>query len=135
MNDKQLKHFEELLLEERKKIMKELKHFQEFQVDKELGENSASATHMADLGTDEIEREKAYLLATHEGRYLYRIIEALRRIIQGEYGICQECGSNIGINRLEAVPHARFCIECKTEIEQEEKEERKAASARRGKRA
>ncbi len=73
---------------------------------------------MADAGTDAIEREKAFMFASTEGRMLLEINEALRRLYRGEYGLCESCGKPIARARLEVMPYARLCIECK------EKEER-----------
>ena len=81
------------------------------------GENSAYSFHMADVGTDNMEREKAFFFATKEGRFLYHLDQALERIENGTYGECQECGEPIGKERLEAVPHARLCITCKSKEE------------------
>ena len=65
---------------------------------------------MADVGTDAMEREKAFLFASAEGRMLLEINEALRRLYRGEYGICEICGKPIARARLEAMPHARLCV-------------------------
>jgi RNA polymerase-binding protein DksA len=64
-----------------------------------------------------MEREKSFYFASKSGRFLYHIDEALRRIENNTYGICQECNKNISPERLEAVPHARLCIECKAKEE------------------
>ena len=69
---------------------------------------------MADLGTDVQEREKGFILASHQGRFLYHIDQALRRINDKTYGKCETCAKSIGLDRLSAVPHARFCFECKS---------------------
>ncbi len=79
------------------------------------GDISVYATHTADIGTDAMEREKAFFMATREGRYLYHLKEALERIEKGTYdGKCKVCGKEINFERLKAVPHASKCIECKT---------------------
>ena len=88
------------------------------------GDLSGYSFHMADAGTDAMEREKAFLFASAEGRLLLEIDEALRRLYRGEYGICEICGKPIARARLEAMPYARLCVSCK------EKEERAAARAR-----
>jgi len=75
---------------------------------------------MADQGTEAMEREKAALFATKEGRYLYRIEEALRRLYNDpdNFGNCHTCGSDVGFERLDALPHARYCIDCKLKEEE-----------------
>jgi DnaK suppressor protein len=117
LNKKDLKHFEERLIEERIKLLKELGYFEDkifsnSQRDA-AGDLSAYSVHMADQASDAEEREKAYHMASSEGRLLYHIDEALKRIREGTYGACCECGKEIGRQRLEIVPHARLCIECK----------------------
>jgi RNA polymerase-binding protein DksA len=77
------------------------------------GDLSTHAYHMADQGTDANEREKSFYLASKSGRFLHHLDEALRRIADGTYGKCIACGNDISLARLEAVPHARFCIACK----------------------
>jgi RNA polymerase-binding transcription factor DksA len=70
---------------------------------------------MADQGTDAMEREKAFLFASQEGRFLWHIDEALRRLYRNPetFGRCHQCGEEIAFERLDALPHARFCFSCK----------------------
>jgi RNA polymerase-binding protein DksA len=128
LTKKDLKRFEERLLEERKKLMGQLgyleKTMNQTQRDSS-GDLSAYSFHMADMGTDAMEREKAFLFASAEGRLLYSVNEALRRLYREEYGICESCGKEIGKARLEAVPYAGLCVTC------QEKQE-KASNAARG---
>ncbi len=117
VNKRELKHFEKRLIEERAQLLKERgyiedKIFNESQRDAP-GDLSAYSVHMADQASDAQEREKAYHMASAEGRLLYHIDEALGRIKEGIYGKCDGCGKKIQKPRLEVVPHARLCIECK----------------------
>ena len=116
------KHFEERLLEVRGRLLKELGYL-EANVLKQnqrdsSGDLSGYSFHMADLGTDAMEREKAFLFASAEGRAIYDVDEALRRLYNGNYGTCESCQLPIARERLEVVPHARLCVRCK---EREEK--------------
>ena len=81
MPKKHLQHFEKRLLEERKRVLKELGHHGEaFGPNGEAdSDTSAYSFHMADQGTDAMEREKAFLFASQEGRFLFHIDQALRR--------------------------------------------------------
>ena len=119
MKKEDLEYFENLLLEKKKKLLQELGFLEESTLGKSLsdstGDLSAYAYHMADQGTDAIEREKAFLLASREGRYLHHLNEALERVEKGEFGVCRSCGCEINKERLEAVPHATLCIKCKLE--------------------
>ena len=118
MAKKQLAHFEKRLLEERKRVLKELGHHGETFGSTQTaasGELTAYSFHMADQGTDAMEREKAFLFASQEGRFLWHIDEALRRLYRSpdSFGRCHSCGQDIAFERLDALPHARYCIECK----------------------
>jgi RNA polymerase-binding transcription factor DksA len=79
------------------------------------GDLSSYSFHMADQGTDAMEREKAFLFASQEGRFLWHIDEALRRLYRSRetFGRCHNCGEEIAYERLDALPHARYCIACK----------------------
>ncbi len=121
MTKSELNHFKKILLAKREEILNNLGKLKEQEmtstVKDSAGENSAYSFHMADVGTDNMEREKAFFFATQEGRFLYHIEQAIERIEKGTYGLCQECGKPIGKERLEAVPHARLCITCKSNEE------------------
>jgi len=122
MNKKQLGHFEKRLLEERARALKELGHYGE-SFDATLqaadGDLSSYSFHMADQGTDAMEREKAFLMASKEGRFLWHLNQALRRLYTTpeKYGKCENCGEEISSERLDALPHARLCINCKEKEE------------------
>lgn len=122
MKKKQLAHLEKRLLEERALVMKELGvHEKSFSgtLQSSDGDLSSYSFHMADQGTDAMEREKEFLFASKEGRYLWHVNEALRRMYRApeEFGKCHECGDTIGFERLDALPHARLCIKCKAKEE------------------
>lgn len=67
----------------------------------------------ADTGAANYEREQAQSLANHSRRLLTQIDDALVRMEQGTYGVCQRCGEPIGLPRLEALPYATLCLEDK----------------------
>ncbi len=122
MNKKQLAHLEKRLHEERARVMKELGYYDEqFKPSLQASDGALSSYsfHMADQGTDAMEREKAFLFASQEGRYLWHVNEALRRLYRtpDRYGRCEQCGEEIGFERLDALPHARLCISCKAKEE------------------
>src|SRR5205809_2867495 len=111
-------------MEELQKIRKEMGHLETtvLKVNQRdsSGDLSGYSFHMADAGTDAMEREKAFLFASAEGRVLLEIDDALRRLYRGDYGGCETCGNAIARARLEVMPYARLCIACK---EKEEKEQ------------
>ncbi len=124
MERTQLEAIERLLLRERDKIRRSLGRFQQqsqLSRDASDADLSSYSFHMADQGTDAMEREKTFLFASKEGRYLYRIEEALRRLYAEPdvFGICHGCKNPIPFQRLEALPHARYCLECKRREEED----------------
>ncbi|MEK7727554.1 MAG: TraR/DksA C4-type zinc finger protein [candidate division KSB1 bacterium] len=116
-----VQHYQNLLMSKRTELLTELETFKNGEnsstIKDATGDNSSYTFHMADQGTDNAEREKAYYFATREGRLLYHIEQALERIEDGSYGLCHECNQPITAARLEAVPHARLCINCKMKEE------------------
>lgn len=126
MTKKNLAYFEKRLLEERRRVLKELGHHDEtFGTTQQAadGDLSSYSFHMADQGTDAMEREKAFLFASQEGRFLWHIDQALRRLYKSPetFGKCHNCGEDIPFERLDALPHARFCIACKQKEENAKK--------------
>jgi len=76
---------------------------------------------MGDQATAETDRDFMLRLRDRERMLLKKIDEAIERIENNTYGICEECGNEIGIKRLEARPVTTFCIDCKTRQEEEER--------------
>lgn len=120
----ELAHIEKRLHDERTRALRSLGLWDQMaKADRESADSSLAAytDHMADQGTEAMEREKAALFATKEGRYLYRVEDALRRLYNDpeNFGTCQATGAPIGFERLDALPHARYCIEHKRKLEEE----------------
>ncbi|MEP7066460.1 MAG: TraR/DksA C4-type zinc finger protein [Gemmatimonadota bacterium] len=126
MAKKTLAHFEKRLLDERKRVVKELGSYGEAfgtTLQSADGNLSSYSFHMADQGTDAMEREKAFLFASSEGRFLWHIDEALRRLYRSPqtFGRCHSCREEIDFDRLDALPHARLCFTCKQREEDAKK--------------
>ncbi len=124
MNKRDLEKFEKLLLAKRQQLIEEFGLLKSAGMDttikEKTGDLSSYSYHMADQGTDAMEREKTFYFASKSGRLLYHIDQALRRVRNKTYGKCEECGEQINRERLEAVPHARLCLKCK-ELEEQRK--------------
>jgi RNA polymerase-binding transcription factor DksA len=123
MDRTQLDHIERRLLRERERILRSLGRFSEqAKLTRDSADNDLSSYsfHMADQGTDAMEREKTFLFASKEGRYLYRVEEALRRLYNDpeNFGTCHGCKKEIPFERLDALPHARYCLDCKLREEE-----------------
>jgi RNA polymerase-binding transcription factor DksA len=122
-----LAEFKEVILKKRDEILETLASLREQMVDTSTGEyineNSPYSLHMAEQGTDAQEREKLYLWAQRETKFLSYLDDALARIENGTYGICIECIDEpkhlcptcplIPKERLLAVPHTQHCLPVK----------------------
>jgi RNA polymerase-binding transcription factor DksA len=124
---KDLEHFRQIILAKRDEIIEQLQNLKEQMLDPTTGEyineNSPYSLHMAEQGTDAMEREKTFLYAQRENKFLGYLEDALKRIDSGTYGICLECIDEpqhlcdtcplIPKARLEAVPHSQLCLPIK----------------------
>jgi RNA polymerase-binding transcription factor DksA len=90
----------------------------------EGSEASAFGMHQADAGSDAYDRDFALSLLSQEQDALYEIDQALKRIELGTYGICEMSGKPIMHARLEAIPFARFTVECQSQLEKQNKASR-----------
>jgi RNA polymerase-binding protein DksA len=122
-NKKELEYFKKLILKIKEKILDEIKHISEDTLKKSqkdaAGDISGYTYHMADVATDTYDREFSLGLASNERQSLYELDDALKKIEEGTFGICEECKSLITKTRLKVVPFARLCVKC-----QEKKEKR-----------
>jgi DnaK suppressor protein len=117
-----------LMLEElRQKIAGSLEHIEGDALNKSQrdasGDLSGYSFHMADMATDNFDREFNLGLASNEQNILNLIDDALRKIKEGTYGVCEPCTKPIPVKRLQAMPYAPYCIKCQ---ELEEKKQRPA---------
>lgn len=111
-------HFRELLLEKRQAVVEALDYLHKENpgsLEDETGElvSGSADQHMADTATETVDREIDYTLEASDGRLLTAIDSALNRIEDGTYGTCVNCGAQIAPERLEAMPWATLCIDCK----------------------
>lgn len=112
MRQRDLSKFRTRLVDERDRIMKSLRRHETSIHTPGDVDARAHSNHIADQGTDEYNQEQLIKLTQSEGRYLYRIEDALKRIEDGTYGTCELCQQLISIERLEALPYTRMCIKC-----------------------
>jgi DnaK suppressor protein len=126
-----LEIFRKIILEKRNEILEQLQNLKEQMMDPSTGqyvnENSPYSLHMAEQGTDAMEREKIFLWAQRENKFLGYLDDALHRIESGTYGICVECIDEpqnlcptcplIPKERLMAVPHSQLCLPVKQKQE------------------
>jgi DnaK suppressor protein len=118
MKKSELEKYRKLLLDKKMELLKEMGVIMDAHISTTIkdstGDLSTYSYHMADQGTDNMERELAFMFASKSGRLVYHIDEALNRMKKGTFGKCVVCGKQISKARLTAVPHARMCIECKS---------------------
>ena len=122
-----LGHFRKLLEATRKKIAGDLNHLEKDSLNLSQrdasGDLSGYSLHMADMATDNFDREFNLGLASSEQKILNQIDETLRKIDEGKFGICETCSKPISKKRLLALPYTRSCIKCQSE---EEKKKRRS---------
>jgi RNA polymerase-binding protein DksA len=114
--------FRERLLEERRRVRAAIDNLHvenPGSLEDETGElvSGSADQHPADTATETFERELAVTLEDNSEAVLGAIDRALARIEEGTYGICVNCGKPIPAERLEALPYAELCIDCKRELE------------------
>jgi RNA polymerase-binding protein DksA len=108
-------HFRTLLTEERERVQQAVNHLHQDHSESIEGETEELATaadnHPADMAGPTLDREIDYALGENSELVLNEIDAALKRIDDGTYGKCTECGKEIGLERLEARPWAALCID------------------------
>lgn len=121
-----IEEFNRLLLVERKRLRDELSEMVEHQLKTEEKPvaDAANEDDLVDVATETFEREKELALESTVQGMLEMVEEALQRVRDGTYGVCDGCSKPIDGNRLRAIPYARLCIKCK------EREERHRPVAR-----
>ncbi|MBM4372980.1 MAG: RNA polymerase-binding protein DksA [Deltaproteobacteria bacterium] len=118
MDKKEIERFKKLLTEQREEIMSTARAT----LAQDLGINVDDLPDEMDLASAEYDHAMNFRLRGREKTLLRKIDLALERIEDGEYGVCEECGDEISVRRLEARPVTTLCIGCKEEQERKEKE-------------
>ncbi len=121
MEEMQLNHFNNRLIAEKEHLEEEIRVSNRFNMEEPLTDSvqelSAYDNHPADLGSETFEREKDLALWNNAHEILQRINEALEHMDKGIYGICEDCGREIDLERLEAIPYTTLCIHCQHQEE------------------
>ncbi|HEX40665.1 MAG TPA: TraR/DksA family transcriptional regulator [Phycisphaerales bacterium] len=112
LSARDIEKYRALLLAKRSEILSSVWSMEEGSIRRSSTELSTLPMHMADLGSDNFEVENTIGLVESERRILVEIDEALQRIENGTFGICEGLGEPIGKRRLEAIPWARYCVKC-----------------------
>jgi len=120
-NKKELSFFKKIILKRKEEILDEIQHISEDTLKKSqkeaAGDISGYTYHMADVATDTYDREFSLGLASNVREALYELDDALKKIDEGTFGICEGCKSLITKVRLKAVPYTRLCVKCQKKKE------------------
>ena len=118
---KELKDFKKVILKKKEEVLDDFKHITDDTLKKSQKEASGDISgytyHMADVATDNYDREFSLGLASNERKALYELDDALKRIEDETFGFCDDCKGPIAKIRLKAVPSARLCIKCQEKRE------------------
>lgn len=121
MEAKQIEICKEKLLKLRAEYLKEVQEMGKESLHNSLrdvsGNLSGYSQHMAETAADSFEREKNIKLLSSVTHIVQEINNALHKMEDGSYGICENCGKEISFMRLKALPYAQFCIDCKKDME------------------
>ena len=116
---KDQEHYE-ALMRAREMVTSQMKYHAEDALDCSNADKRGVTTHMADVSSDNSRHEMELRMLTEEGNVLQLIEDAIQRLIDGEYGKCQERGEPISEGRLAIRPYAVFCVKCKSRHEKEQ---------------
>ncbi len=120
MNAIETAGFREALLEERTRVEAAIQNLHDENpgtLAEDAGEETAYDNLLADTATETYDRELDYTLEENSEHVLTEIEAALKRIDEGTYGICTNCDKPIAVGRLEALPWATLCIDCRRDRE------------------
>jgi len=121
LTKKELLEFKKLILKRKDEITDDIQHISEDTLKKSQkdasGDISGYSYHMADVATDTYDREFSLGLASSGREMLYGLDDALKKIEEGTFGICEECKALIAKSRLKAVPWATYCVKCQEKKE------------------
>lgn len=113
MNKKEMEPYRQLLLDLKQKLIKEVLVNQEASNESTEGD----VLDLADLASDSYDKDLANSLSETERARLAAVEQALKRVDQGTYGLCDACGKAIPLPRLKVLPFAKFCVQCQQEEE------------------
>ena len=112
-SDEELEFFRGIILKKRESAYEETQRMQHQDSREQAANDTAYSYHMADAGTDAMEREKLYLMIARQQKFINYLDRALERIDNKSYGLCRVTGKAIAKERLIAVPHTELSIEAK----------------------
>jgi len=121
-----LKSARDTLVAMKKQVLEEIKH--DLKQGREASKDEGMDTY--DLASEERDREISFILTDRDRGKLQAIEDALDRIEEGSYGICESCEAEIAAGRLVAMPFTRLCVQCQGDREIEAKQSRRGEDDR-----
>jgi DnaK suppressor protein len=112
--DNRFEKVRQMLILQKQEILQKIGGKKKNQMESQVGD-------FMDIATDNLEYELNYLFEEREREKLQSIDEAMNRMKTGSYGECEECGDDIEIERLMALPFTRLCLDCKSKQERQKK--------------
>jgi DnaK suppressor protein len=123
MTEAELNEFRDKILTLRARLRGEVTQMTDSALETPLPENNGDPSSAAEFGSDNFEREFTLSLVESKDAALEQIDDALERIADGSYGICEECDTKIPRARLDAIPYAALCVNCAAAQERRAEEE------------
>lgn len=117
VSEYQKKKFRQLLIDKRTEIIGDVGRMKNDSIHADRGNTSRSPSHMADIGSDTYERENTLGLMESEMRLLIEVENALERLDNGTFGVCEGNGEFIPKARLKAIPWTKYCVSCANQME------------------
>jgi DnaK suppressor protein len=121
MNKQEKSKLKNILLKMRENIIAKVQNIEKENLGRlqkdATGDLSGYGMHMADVASDNFEREMSLGLAANERELLHKIDNALKRLKDRDFGLCEACGKPISLKRLSAVPYAMMCVKCQDEAD------------------
>jgi DnaK suppressor protein len=128
LSAEKLKFFEDLIRAELKESMAYIESINKEQSmgsRESSGDLSSYAYHQADQGSDTNYMEHTVMMMESEREKIRKLNDAMRRLHEGSFGICEMCGEIIPDTRLQILPYATLCIECKEKVESKKRKQRR----------
>ncbi len=128
LSAERLKYFEELI---RKELTESMAYIENINREQSVGARESSgdlssyAYHQADQGSDTNLMEHTVMMMESEREKIRLLNDAMRRIQDGTFGICEMCGDMISDTRLEILPYATLCVDCKEKMEEKKRKQRR----------
>lgn len=121
LSKKELSDYKKILSSLKNEMLENIAHIAEDTLKKSQkdasGDISGYTYHMADIATDNYDREFSIGIASNERELLYDLEDAIKKIDDGIYGVCEDCKTQITKERLKAVPYTRHCLNCQQKRE------------------